>query len=406
VSAIDTLAHEHCRAMRILHVIPSLAVRHGGPPKAVTELCLELARRGEEVAIYTTNIDGRGRLQVPFDRPLRLAEHLEVRYFRVVLPGLFGFSPDFARTLRDTIKDYDIVHVHSLYRFTSTVAARYARQAGLPYIVRPHGTLDPFIFGRHRRMKWIYEALFERRNLEAASAVHFTADEEMRLAQLSGITFHGVVVPLGVNANPCRGERNAGDLNRRWPQTRGRKTILYLGRLNFKKGLDILVRAFGKVARSRDDVHLLIAGPDDEGYGRRVAQWLSTEGVLHKTTFAGMLVGREKMMVLQGADVFVLSSYSENFGMAVVEAMAAGLPVIISNRVNIWREVAQSKAGLVVDCCPEQLAAALSSLLDNSTLRADLSCAGRALAAERFTWAAAGQQMIDVYREIVASNAC
>jgi glycosyltransferase involved in cell wall biosynthesis len=391
--------------MRILHAIPSLAVRHGGPPKAVTELCRELARRGEEVAIYTTNIDGRGRLHVPFNRPLRMADHLEVRYFRVVLPGLFGFSPDFARTLRATIKDYDIVHIHSLYRFTSTVAARYSRDTGVPYIVRPHGTLDPFIFCRHRRMKWIYEAMFERRNLEAASAVHFTAVEEMKLAQSSGIRFRGVVVPLGVNVDPGGKERNAEGLNQRWPETRGRKTILYLGRLNFKKGLDILVKAFGKVARTGDDVHLLIAGPDDEGYGHKVARWLSAEGVLDRTTFTGMLVGRDKMIALQGADAFVLSSYSENFGIAVVEAMAAGLPVVISNRVNIWREVAESKAGLVVDCCAQQLAAAISSLLANSSLRADLSYAGRALAAERFTWTAAGQKMIEVYREIVASYA-
>jgi glycosyltransferase involved in cell wall biosynthesis len=391
--------------VRILHVIPSLATRHGGPPKAVAELCQELARRGEEVAIYTTNIDGRSRLDVPFNRPLRMADRLEVRYFRVMLPGLFGFSPDFAKTLHGTIKSYDIVHIHSLYRFISTVAARYARREGVPYIVRPHGTLDPFIFRRHRGMKQIYETLFERRNLEAASAVHFTAAEEMELAQLCGIRFCGVVVPLGVEADSDAEQRNAADLNRRWPVTLGKKTILYLGRLNFKKGLNILAKAFGTVARTRDDVHLLIAGPDDEGYGRQVAQWLCAEGVLAKTTFTGMLVGPDKAIAQHGADVFVLPSYSENFGIAVVEAMAAGLPVIISNRVNIWREVAESNAGLVVNCCPNEVATAISSLLDNSVLREELSYAARALAAERFTWSAAGQKMIDVYRRILEPNA-
>jgi glycosyltransferase involved in cell wall biosynthesis len=368
------------------------------------ELCCELARRGEEVAIYTTNIDGLDRLDVPFDRPLQIAGPVEVRYFRVTLPGLFGFSPDFARTLRDTITNYDIVHIHSLYRFTSTVAARCARHAGLPYIVRPHGTLDPFIYHRHRRMKSIYEALFERRNLESASAVHFTTAEEMTLAQRSGIDFNGRVVPLGVTIDTGCEERNAAELNRQWPQTYGKKTILYLGRLNFKKGLDILAKAFGIIARHRTDVHLLIAGPDDEGYGRQIVRWLSAEGVLNKCTFTGMLVGQGKMIAMRGADVFVLPSYSENFGIAVVEAMAMGLPVVISNRVNIWREIAEGKAGLVVNCYAPEVATTISSLLDNSALRAELSQAGRALVADRFSWAAAGQKTIDLYHEILASN--
>jgi glycosyltransferase involved in cell wall biosynthesis len=387
--------------MRILHVISSVAPHFGGPSKAVVEMCRELARRGEDIALYTTNMETNGRIAVAWDRALQMADRFEVRYFRLLVPGLFGISPELARALRDTIKTYDIVHIHSLYRFPSTAAAFYARRSRVPYIIRPHGTLDPFIFRRHRALKSIYEALFERRNLEDAAAVHFTSTDEMELAKSSGIKFRGVVIPLGVERDMEGADRAPEELNRLWPRTRGKKTILYFGRLNFKKGLDILARAFGTVARRRDDVHLLIAGPDDEGYGQRVREWLTAEKVLDQTTFAGMLAGPAKNSALHGADLFVLPSYSENFGIAVVEAMAAGLPVVISNRVNIWREVAQAGAGLATNCDAQEVADAILKLLECQTLREATSSAGRRLVDQRFTWRAAGQKTIEVYQDIV-----
>jgi len=164
------------------------------------------------------------------------------------------------------------------------------------------------------------------------------------------------------------------------------------------------VRAFGEIARKRDDVHLLIAGPDDEGYGKLVRQWLAHENVLGKTTFAGMLSGSAKDSALHGADLFVLPSYSENFAIAVVEAMAAGLPVVISNRVNIWREVAETGAGLATNCDSGEVAEAISAFLDCKELWESSSSAGRKLVGRRFTWCTVGQQMLEIYQEIVSSR--
>jgi glycosyltransferase involved in cell wall biosynthesis len=390
--------------MRILHVIPSLAPRFGGPPMVVVEMCRELARCGQDVAIYTTDLgmdqDSPPLCTSPFKPPGRL----DIRYFPIVIPGLFGVSSELARALRDTIGSYDLVHIHSLYRFSSTAAAYYARRAGVPYIVRPHGTLDPFIFRRRRALKSIYEALFEKRNLEQAAAVHFTTAEELELAKSCGIKCRGVVIPLGAHRDIASRRGWREEFNRLWPQTQGQQTILYFGRLNFKKGLDILARAFGIVARARDNVQFLIAGPDDEGYGVRVREWLAAEGVLERTTFAGMLSGDAKQTALHGADMFVLASYSENFGLAVVEAMAAGLPVVISDRVNIWREVAQAGAGLVTRCDAQEVARALLRMLDGQALRETASSAGRRLVEQLFSWRAAGQRMIELYRNILDSQ--
>ncbi len=385
--------------IRILHVAWTLSPRNGGPPKAAVEMCRELARRGEHVAIYTTNLDGKGRLPVPLGEPVIGEDGVEYRYFPV--RGDYSLSFPFAAALRRAVPQYDLVHVHSLYRFTSTVACYYSRRYGVPYVVRPHGTLDPYIFYHHRLRKRVYERLFERRNLEAAAAVHFTAYEELELARSLGLRFKGVVVPLGVTLDSDETPVPEGMIRNYWPETRGKRILLFLGRLTYKKGLDLLVKAFGAIARRRDDVHLLIAGPDDENYGGFVEQWLKEERVAEKATFTGMLLGNKKAAALRGSDLFLLPSYSENFGIAVVEAMANGLPVVISNRVNIWREIREARAGEVVNCDAEELTRAVCALLDDEPLRRSVCAHGRTLVRERFTWEVAGKRLQEMYQQIL-----
>jgi glycosyltransferase involved in cell wall biosynthesis len=360
---------------------------------------------GHEVSIYTTDLDGSKRLDIPVDQPLRGEDGVVRWYFATQRSDLYGVSMSLIGALRRNVPNFDVVHIHSLYRFTSTVAAHYCRRYDVPFILRPHGTLDPFIFHRHRMRKRIYEALFEIRNLKTAAAVHFTAQEEMRLVQSLGFEFRGVVVPLGVDVE-MRADRNQlrEQFTREFPETRGKNVILFLSRLTFKKGLDLLAKAFGTVARTRPDVHLVLAGPDDEGYGRKVRQWLDHEGVLDRTTFTGMLSGDRKAAAFADAELFVLPSYSENFGIAVVEALAAGVPAIISNKINIWREVSDAHAGLIVNCDADELARAISTLLDDRELRRVLSDAGKLLVAEKFTWPSVAARMTAVYRDVVARS--
>ena len=387
--------------LRILHVISSLAPRYGGPSQVCRELCGELARRGQQVTIYTTDIDGPGREDVPYGRPV-WADGAKIRYFPVQTPRRYVVSWPLARALREAVPRHDIVHVHSLYLFPPTVAAHYCRRARVPYLVRPHGTLDPYLYRRHRARKWVYEQLFEWRNLTRAAALHFTTLEEEELTRPLRIPTRGVVVPPGLHVERYQREPASG-APPPWPEARGRRVVLYLGRLNFKKGLDLLTRAFGDLARRRPDVHLVLAGPDDEGYGERVRRWLGEVGALERCTIVGMQVGAAKLAALHGADVFVLPSYSENFGVTVVEAMASGLPVVISDRVNIWREIAAARAGLVVPPDPGAISRALATVLDDPDREA-MAERGRRLVSERFSWTAAGERMLDVYREIVSSR--
>lgn len=389
--------------MKILHVIANLAPRYGGPSQACWEMARAVARLGHEVSIYTTNQDGPGELAVPVNRPV-WREGVEVRYFPIQTPRFWGTSLPLARALRRKVPASDLVHIHSLYLFHNLVAGHWCRRFAVPYLVRPHGTLDPFIYWRHRRRKRLMEHLFEHRNIRQAAALHFTTAAEAKLAAPFTFQTPGLVVPLGINFEEFAVLPELSKFRCRHPEIGDKHIILFFGRINFKKGLDILAQAFGAVARRRQDVHLVIAGPDNEGWGGRVRTWLGEEGVLDRTTFTGMLLGLEKLAVLRDASLFVLPSYSENFGLAVIEAMAAGLPVIISDQVNIWREVQAGGAGRVIPVDPAALAAQILDLLDKPETAGRMGQEGRLLVQERFQWNGIARSLAAAYERIIAAH--
>ncbi len=390
--------------MKILHIVATLSPRYGGPSKVCKEMCRALAQVGEEVTIYTTDMDfPRGRMDVPVDAPIAQDGYI-VRYFPVEFEP-YMLSLEMERTLRRRAKEFDLIHIHGLYRFPQAIAAYYARRYGIPYIVRPHGSLDPFLYHRrkNRLVKRVYEHLIELRNLNGASALQFTSQEEMDLTRPLGLKAPGIVIPNGLYLSEYenlpepggfRGKHNLGD----------KKIILHMGRINFKKGLDILVRAFAQVASAREDVHLVLAGPDNEGYGEQVNRWLVREGVRDKATFTGMLQGQDKLEALKDADIFALPSYTENFGIAVLEAMACRLPVVISNKVNIWREVKDGGAGLVTSCDADEVAAALTLLLEDEVLRGKMGKAGSVLVNTSYSWDSVARNLLEAYRAVVGKH--
>ncbi|HSR25398.1 MAG TPA: glycosyltransferase, partial [Candidatus Eisenbacteria bacterium] len=338
-------------------------------------------------------------LDVPTDRPL-LVDGVERRHFRTRWPSRLARSPDMGRALHDRVGEFDVVHVHSLYLYTTLAACREARRTGVPYVVRPHGTLDPYLRRRHRVRKAVGDRLVQRRLLDGAAAIHFTSEDERALAAPLGLRAPGVVVPLGVDAGEFERLPARGSFRARHPGLSDRRLVVFLGRVTPKKGLDLLVRAFSEVAREVPDAHLVIAGPDDHGYAGTVERLVREMRLRDRATLAGMLVGREKLALLADTDVWVLPSYTENFAIAAVEAMACGLPVVISDRVNIHREVAAAGAGLVTGCDAGQVAAAIRRVLDDGALRCRLAAAGPALVRGTFTWTAAAGRLTALYADL------
>jgi glycosyltransferase involved in cell wall biosynthesis len=392
--------------MRILHVIANLAPRYGGPTKVCEEICRALAQAGDKVTVYTTNLNfPSGKLDVPVNVAVD-QDYFHVWYFPVQFSPYVA-SLDMARALYRHIKKFDLVHIHGLYRFPQTIAAYYARRFSVPYVVSPHGSLDPFLFNRpkNRLAKRIYEHLVEFPNLNNAAAIHFTSEEEMRLTQTLGLKAPGIVVPVALEPTDYENLPEQGKFREQY-QLGDRKIILFLGRINFKKGLDILVRAFAQVARTREDVCLVLAGPDNEGYGNQVECWLVQEGVRSQAIFTGMLQGVDKLAALKDADFFALPSYSENFGIAVVEAMASGLPVVISDKVNIWQEVQNTGAGLVTPCDVNEVSKAFLILLDDGNTRRKMGEAGKALVSTKYAWTQVVKELQESYRSIVDKACC
>jgi glycosyltransferase involved in cell wall biosynthesis len=389
--------------MRILHVIANLAPRYGGPYKVCNEMAAAMASRGHQVKILTTNQDGPGELNVPLDIAID-RNGVQLRFFPIQTPRFWGFSRPLGKALHQTIPQMDIVHIHSMYLYHDMMAAQYCRQFRIPYLIRPHGTLDPYIYKRRRFRKWLMEWLFQNKAIRGASAIHFTSEEEKILASPHTFNSPGIVVPLGIHTEQYQATPPGTLLSTRYPETKDKKIILFFGRVNFKKGLDILAKAFALVAHKRPDVHLVIAGPDNEGYGTQVKEWLREAGILEKTTFTGLLEGTDKLRVLKESALFVLPSYSENFGISVIEAMSAGVPVIISDKVNIWREIEEAGAGLVGPCDSSRFAEMILKLLQNPPLALQMSEKAKDLVKERFEWDRVAVMLERAYESILGIN--
>lgn len=382
--------------LKILHVVSSYypAVRYGGTIVSVHGLAAALAARGHDVHVYTTSVDGARDSDVPHGVPVVL-DGVKVWYFRS--PGLRRLyrSPDLAHALAATVAGFDVVHTHAIFLWPLWAAARAAARAGVPYIVSPRGMLErDLITEKSALLKGLWIALVERRNLEHAAAIHVTSAREAAEAAAFGFRLPPLhEIPNGVDPGPPSGGAPSAPIA---ALAAGESFVLFLGRLNWKKGIDRLMGAMARVP----GVRLVVAGNDEEGYRPVLTGIAARLGVSARVIFTGAVHGADKAALLAHAQVLVLPSYSENFGNVVVEAMAAGCPVIVTPEVGIAGAVRETGAGWVVEGDAMALGSAISRLLANPGLRAELGARGRAAAATRFSWNTVAQQMEALYASV------
>jgi glycosyltransferase involved in cell wall biosynthesis len=381
--------------MRVLHVVPTYipAYRYGGPIHSVHGLCQALARRGHQIEVFTTNVDGPGDTDVALEQPVDL-DGVTVWYFPSRRLRRLYWSPPMGAALRVRVRDFDVIHLHSVFLWPTWAAARAARRFRVPYLLAPRGMLVRDLIRRKSRwLKGAWIRLIERRNLASAAAVHVTTEAEAREARALGLPLPRVFcVPNGVDLPPTAlqeaGLRDGGVTE---------DCVLFLGRVNWEKGLDRLIRAWAYVR----GVPLLVAGNDEEGY-RPTLEAISREaGVGDDVRFLGPVSGEAKWSLLAGSALLVLPSYSENFGNVVLEAMAVGCPVVVTPEVGAAEIVRESEAGQVVDGDPAVLGPALARLLADEPRRLAMGERGRRLVRERYTWSAVAEQMEQVYGNIL-----
>ncbi|WP_414542634.1 glycosyltransferase [Nostoc sp. CCY0012] len=384
--------------MRILHVIPSVSMVRGGTSQAVLDMVQALQAKNVDAEIATTNDNGDGLLDVPLQKCVEY-EKVPTWFFPRFSPTAkavreYAFSWQLTQWLWQNMCQYDLVHIHALFSYPSTIAMAIARLQNLPYIVSPHGLLCEWSLQQSTRKKQMYLRLIEKANINHCQAVHFTSEQEQQEVSQLGLSALNFVLPLGLSF-----PKQIGDARYKLRQSLNipaeEPIILFLSRLHPKKGLDFLIPSLSQLADRR--FTFILAGSGSPDYESKIKSLLMSYGLSNRTHFAGFVEGENKNLLLQGSDLFVLTSYSENFGVAVLEALAAGLPVLITPGVALASMLEQHQLAYVVQQDVSEITNAILDFLNSPKLAQQMGERAHKFVLEKYTWENIAGKMIRVY---------
>lgn len=331
--------------MRILSIISSLDPEDGGPIEAVNTIGEELLRLGHVHEILSLD-DPSASFLMPHAEGVHAIGPCNL--------GVYRYTRRLSQWLRANAGGYDVILLNGIWQFHSFGAWRVLSEMKIPYYVFTHGMLDPW-FKKNYPLKHLKKSLYwpwaDYKVIRDAKAVLFTCEEERILARQSFRQYkcNEVVVAFGTRAAPADAIRLSEYFMNRRPELRGKRLLLFLSRIHKKKGCDLLIDAFSRVAKNDPSIHLVMAGPDSDGWSFELQQQANILNISNRITWTGMLSGDDKWGAYYSSDVFCLPSHQENFGIVVAESLACGKPVLISNKVNIWREIERDGAGLISD---------------------------------------------------------
>ena len=386
--------------MRVLHVVAYFApaFTYGGPARTVLGLCRALQKSGVDVDVFTTTANGRSDFSASLDHG-ELYEGIRVHRFARHFPKRFFRAADLAKVLSASVCDYDLVHVHGLWNFTVWSAVRIVRRSPLPYVVSPRGMLDAGSMAHQKWRKALAYRLIERNNLDGAARLHATSAYELRGLAARGFADKTFELPNGFDEPlqiPVR-----GSFRRKINVADSAPLITYLGRIHPTKRLDLLAAAFQRVHTQYPEARLVIAGPDDENCRRKLHVLFNR--LAGAVVWAGELGPEEKWGLLHDSTALVMCSDSESFGVAVVEAMAAGVPVVVT-RTCPWQVIERVGCGFWVEQNAAAIFAALDRLMRNPSEAAKMGSRGAALARRQYGWSAIGAAMFERYGEILSEG--
>ena len=392
--------------LRILHIIASVDPRWGGPVEGILRQDDALRAEGAREIVTLDPPDS------PYAHTCSVKVHAlgTGSYNKRSASRIanFGYTPRLIPWLRENVSSYDIVIVNGLWNYSSVAASLVLPSQHVPYFVFTHGMLDPWFrrtYPFKHQLKQMFWLLFEGRLLANAKAVLFTTSEERELAagQFWGHSYRADVVSYGTGDVPDREVTQTSAFRQLIPELGDRPFFLFLSRIHEKKGCDLLIHAFKDVAETQDDIDLVVAGPDQSGLVSSLKAIAAERGYSNRIHWPGMLQGDAKWGAFRSALAFVLPSHQENFGIVVAEALACATPVLISDKVNIWREVQASEAGLVE---PDTLAGTKKLLLTFIAMkpaeRKRMRAAARACFIEHFDAKSTARQMLDLMRSRIA----
>ena len=392
--------------MKILHIVSSYwpAFEFGGPIESVHQLNKWLIKKGADITVYTTNAGLKKNKNIILKKET-VVNGVKVFYFPYYGYVHFTFSPVLCWTIRKNIKNFDLIHITGVWNFPVLAAAFWARFYKKPYIISPRGSLmkEP-MEKKSSLIKKIFLFLFVRQDLKNASAIHFTVETEKEEYLKAGLPLKkSIIISNGFDAEEFEKQISEDFFRSKFNILSDKKIILFLSRLNWKKGLDTLIPAFAEVLKKESRAVLVLAGPDEKNYKKEIElKIVNCKLKIGKDViFTDMLIGEDKISAYRESDVFVLPSYSENFGMAVVEAMACGLPVIITKGVGISKEVEKAGAGIVIEKDEKQLTEAILKILKNPQMGKEMGQRGKKLVEIEFSSEKVAEKWIEEYNEII-----
>ncbi len=390
--------------MKILHIVPSYlpAYSYGGPILSVHSMNKWLVKAGFDVTVYTTNINGEGRINVPLNREI-LIDGVKVNYFPVSFPFAWVYSRKLHRALAANAGSFDLIHITSVFLSASTLGAHYAEKFGKPYMVSPRGSLMKGPLGKNEFLKEVYLSLIEKKNLRKADAIHFTTEAEKDEYLAAGLpTKRSIIILNGLDMETLDKTVPKGIFRESFKIPPEKKIVLSLGRLNWKKGFDTLIPAFRKIVEEGSEAILVIVGGDEAGYKKTIDKLIAKNGLKigRDVVFTGELLGDIKLAAFRESNLFVLPSYSENFGMVVVEAMYSGLPVVVTKDVGISPAIAGTGAGLAIEKDEDKLAQGILKILKDGSLAKGMGERGRLLVRENFSPLAVAREFSKIYNEL------
>ncbi|AFY56711.1 glycosyltransferase [Rivularia sp. PCC 7116] len=391
--------------MKILQIVPSISLIYGGPSQMILGLAPALARQGVKVTVITTDSNGdtgQNPLDVTLNSPIE-QDGYEIIYFKCSPFRRYKFSVDLLKWLKNHANEYDLAHIHALFSPVSSTAAAVCRAKKLPYILRPLGTLDPADLRKKKQLKQLYAAGLERPNIAKAAAIHFTSEQEAKVSHRFGVTTRDLVIPLGVKETKKKCRDVKFNLSERFNIPDNVPKVLFMSRIDPKKGLDLLIPALEQLLNEGLEFHFILAGtnPQDPSYEQKIQSQIQTSPLNKHTTITGFVTGESKSALLEAADLFVLPSYYENFGIAVAEAMVAGIPVVISDQVHIYQDISGSESGWVGKTNIESIADLLREALKYPEERQRRGLQARKYALLNYSWDAIALKIVEAYQDII-----
>ena len=359
-------------------------------------------KKGADVTVYTTNINGRETLDVPLGQEVPM-DGVKIFYFPVTFSP-WQYSSAMGVALNKNIGNFDLVHITSVFLAASTLGACYAKKYKKPYIISPRGSLMKEPLARKSNFKkWLYLNLVEKKNLAGAAAIHFTAEAEKKEYLAAGLPLKSsFIIPNGIELDEFGGKSALKFSREKFGISPDRKIVLSLSRLNWKKGFDTLIPAFRRVLAEEPKAILVIAGGNEDDYEKQIRGFMAKNDLKNgkDVVFTGMLMGDEKTAIFGESSVFVLPSYSENFGMAVVEGIVS-TAVIITPEVGISPYVEKYGAGMVIEKDEKKFAEAILKVLKNPDLKKQFKAKGREMIQKEFSMDKVAEAMLAEYNKIL-----